>query len=83
MKQWLWRVDQVEVGMSDPVPELHHLVRTAIRLRLDLDVLLRSATHGRLDPDLVRALAPAVLAVMGYEEATQHASDAAPIIQLG
>jgi len=68
--------------MSDPVPELHHLVRTAIRLRLDLDVLLRSATHGRLDPDLVRALAPAVLAVMGYEEATQHANDAARIIQL-
>jgi len=64
---------------------MHHLVRTAIRLRLDLDVLLRSATHGRLDPDLVRALAPAVLAVMGYEEATRQAlpNDTAPTTHLG
>lgn len=69
--------------MRDPVPEMHHLVRTAIRLRLDLDVLLRSATHGRLDPDLVRALTPAVLAIMGYEEATQHANDGAPSAPLG
>lgn len=71
--------------MSDPVPELHHVVRSAIRLRLDLDVLLSSATHGRLDPDLVRALAPAVLAVMGYEEATRYAlpTDGEPAIQVG
>ena len=69
--------------MRDPVPEMHHLVRTAIRLRLDLDVLLRSATHGRLDPDLVRALTPAVLAIMGYEEATQRANDGAPSAPLG
>ena len=66
------------LAMRDPVPELHHLVRTALRLRLDLDVLLRTATHGQLDSDLVRALAPAVMAVMGYEEATRRVgSDAA------
>ncbi|HET7660802.1 MAG TPA: hypothetical protein VFK66_10485 [Oryzihumus sp.] len=71
--------------MNDPVPELHHLVRSAIRLRLDLDVLLRSATHGRLDPDLVRALAPAVLAVMGYEETTRFPlpTEGEPATQMG